>query len=331
VRVVSERGEVSDLALSRWRRGGARVVGVDAQAEGGPVEAGEVEGDGLAGEDGQRVVGMSGFELGGGGEVGEVGSVGEDVGAGAEADPEELGGQGVKGGRDVEAVLGAVGGWGGAQHGYVGAGGAVDAGVVGGGGEAGEGDVAAVGSVGVVLLQGRGDGEVEGGGAGREGVVDVCAEGTLAGEEVYGVEGGAVDDAGDGEISGLGGNVEVTSRVVFVVDGAGEGPYVVVGLAGFGQDADVDGFGQQVGLQEGAEEVFRVDVESEDGGGGHDGADGSLRGQGRSRHVGVFVPVAVAPDTEAGALGWFSVAAIRLVSHAPDEGEDLFAMRDLVE
>ena len=63
-----------------------------------------------------------------------------------------------------------------------------------------------------------------------------------------------MDDAGDGEVAGLGRKVEVAARVDFAVDGAGEGPHVVIGLAGFGRDADIDGLEQQVGLQLGAEE-----------------------------------------------------------------------------
>jgi len=329
--VVGEGGEVADLALARRRRGGARVVGIDAQAERGAVQAGEVEGNGAASEDGQGVVGVPSVEGGGGGEVGEVDCVGKDVGAGAVADPEQLGCEGVEGGPGSEAVLGAVGGRGGAQRGGVGAGGAVDAGVVGGGGKAGEGDVAAVGSVRVVVLHGNCDSEVEGGGFGGEGVVDVGAEGAWAGDEVNGVKGGAVDDAGDDEVAGLGRKVEVAARVVFAVDGAGEGPHVVFGLAGFGRDADIDGLGQQVGLQVGAEEVLRVDIEVEDGGGGHDGADGALRGYGGGGHVGAFVPVAVACDAEAGTFGWLAVAAVGLVGDSPDEGEDLFSVRDLME
>jgi len=94
-----------------WR---SPIVGIDAEPERGAVQAGEVEGDGSASEDGQGVVGVPGFEGGGGGEVGEVGMVDKDVGAGAATDPEQLGGEGVKGGRGGEAILGAVGGRGGA-------------------------------------------------------------------------------------------------------------------------------------------------------------------------------------------------------------------------
>jgi len=182
-----------------------------------------------------------------------------------------------------------------------------------------------VGFVGVVRGQDGGEGAEEGGRAGVESVVDVGGDDALEGGEVDGVEGRAEGDVGDGEEAGLGVEVEVTA-----VHGTVEGPDRAVGVTGFGWGPDVDGFGKDVRLEVGAQEVFGVDGEAEDDGGGDDGADGALRREGTGCHGGVFVLVLVASDAEAGALRGLAVAAVGFVGHAPEVVEDLLVAGDEV-
>jgi len=173
VGVIGERDEVADLAAVEGGDGESGVGRVDLDEEGGAVELGVVERQGRGDEGFQRVIGAAGVGAGGAGQVGELRSVSQDVGAGDAADPEELGSGRVEG-------LGVCEGGGerGRQDergdgGGVGAGVAVDAGGVGACCDAGELDVVVVRAVGGVGLEDGGDGGEEGGVAGVEGVVDV--------------------------------------------------------------------------------------------------------------------------------------------------------------
>ena len=196
------------------------------------------------------------------------------------------------------------------------------------GGDAGELDVVVVGAVGVVGVDDAADGGEEGRVAGVEGVVDVGGDGAVLGDEVDRVKGRAEGDVRDGQEAGLRVEVEVAAGVVLAVDGAVEAPDRDGGLAGFRQRPDVDGVGEEVGLPVGAEEVFGVDGEVEDDGGGDDRADGSLgRDGGRGDGVGL-VPVLVSGDAVAGALRGLAVATVGIVRDAPQVVEDLRGGRD---
>jgi len=167
------------LALVEGGDGGPGEVGVHVESEGVGVEAGEVEGDRAGGQGGEGGVGAAGVGAGGVGEVCELGGVREDVGAGDAADPEALGGEGMH-----FFGVGEGCGEGRAERerrdgGGVGAGVTVDARCVRAGRDAGEGHVVVVGAVGVVVLEDRGNGGKEGGGARVEGVIDVGAHGAV--------------------------------------------------------------------------------------------------------------------------------------------------------
>jgi len=133
--------------------------------------------------------------------------------------------------------------------------------------------------VGLVRIVGGQEGEEgaeEGGRASVEVVVDVGGDDALERGEVDSVEGRSGCDAGDGAEAGLDVEVEVSAGVVLAVHGAVEGPHHAVGVAGLGRSPDVDGLGGDVRQEVNAQEVFGVDGESEDDGGGDDGADGAL-------------------------------------------------------
>jgi len=146
------------LAAVQGEGGGAGVVGVDVQAEGGSVEGDVVEGDGMKSDGGEGVVGAAGVGAGRVEDFGEVGGTGEDIRAGDAADPHELGGERVEGlgfgqrGRKREGQRQR--GEGGGARACV----AVDAGAVGAVGDAREPDIAVVETVGGVGVQDGGDG-----------------------------------------------------------------------------------------------------------------------------------------------------------------------------
>jgi len=187
-----------------------------------------------------------------------------------------------------------------------------------------------VGLVGVVEGQDGGEGAEIGKRSGVEGVVDVGGDDALERGEVDSIEGRAESNAEDGEDAGLGVKVELAVGVVLAVHGSVEGPHRAVGVASLGRSPDVDGLGEGVGLEVGAQKVFCVDGESKDDGGGDDGADGAFGGDGAGCDGGVFVPVVVAGDAEVGALGGFAFTAVGFVGHAPEVVEDLIVARDKV-
>jgi len=87
--------------------------------------------------------------------------------------------------------------------GGVGAGVAMDAGGVGAGADGGELDSAVVRAIGRVGFEDVVDGREEGSVAGVERVVEVRGDGAVEAHEVDGIKGGAQDDVGDGEETGL--------------------------------------------------------------------------------------------------------------------------------
>jgi len=138
-----------------------------------------VERDGQTGECGERVVGAAGVGARWVGHGGKLRGVGQDVGAGNAADPEELGSQGVE-----ELGVGECGRERGQERerfdgGGVGAGVAMDAGGVGAGADGGELDSALVRAIGRVGFEEFVNGREEGSVAGVERVVEVRGDGAV--------------------------------------------------------------------------------------------------------------------------------------------------------